>query len=289
MFMLGVAYQLGRVPVSAASIEKAIELNGAAIEMNRNAFRFGRLAAHDRAALDRIVKPAEKKAAVPTLDEVVKLRADHLTGYQDQALAERYKAQVDRIAALEKAKAPGRSGLAEAVAKGYFKLLSYKDEYEVARLYTDGRFEQSVKDNFDGAKLRYEFHLAPPLLSWWNKDKVTGHPRKMSFGAWMLPAFRVLAKGKRLRGTKLDLFGYTAERRLERQMIADYEAMLGEIERRLSPETHAAARALAGLPEEIKGFGHVKHANYEKAVKKREALLAMLRDPKPAGALKAAE
>ena len=288
MFMLGVAFQIGRVPVSATSIEKAIELNGAAVEMNRNAFRFGRLAAHDRAAVDRLVKPAQRKAAA-TLEEMVALRAEHLTGYQDAALAARYRAQVERIAALEKEKAPSRTGLAEAVAKGYFKLLSYKDEYEVARLYTDGRFEKAVGETFDGKGLRYEFHLAPPLLSWWNRDKVTGQPRKMSFGAWMLPVFRLLARGKALRGGKLDLFGYTAERRLERQMIADYEALLGEIERRLSPSTHAAARALAALPEDIKGYGHVKHANYDKAMQKREALLGMLRDPKPAGTLKAAE
>ena len=126
-------------------------------------------------------------------------------------------------------------------------------------------------------------------MSWWNRAKVTGHPRKITFGRWMLPVFRVLAKGRRWRGTKLDLFGYTAERRLERQMIADYEVLLGEIERRLAPGSHAAARALAALPEEIKGFGHVKHANYEKAKTKQATLLAMLRDPKPASTLAAAE
>ena len=287
MFMLGLAYQLGRIPVSAASIEKAIELNGAAIDMNRNAFRFGRLAAHDRAALDRLVKP-EAKAVAPTLEQMIDFRARHLEAYQDAALATRYRERIARITALEAERTPGRTGLAEAVARGYFKLLSYKDEYEVARLYTDGRFEKEVAENFDG-NLRLEFHLAPPLMSWWNRDKVTGHPRKITFGRWMLPVFRVLAKGRRWRGTKLDLFGYTAERRLERQMIADYEVLLGEIERRLAPGTHAAARALASLPEEIKGFGHVKHANYEKAKTKQATLLAMLRDPKPASTLAAAE
>ncbi len=287
MFMLGYAYQKGAVPVSAASIEEAIELNGAAVEMNRNAFRFGRLAAHDTAALERIVKPAQPKTPA-TLDEVVAVRAQHLTAYQNAALAQRYTDQVNRIKALEAEKAPGRSGLTEAVAKGYFKLLSYKDEYEVARLYTDGRFEKSVAENFDG-QLKFEFHLAPPVLSWFSKDKITGHPRKMSFGRWMLPAFRLLAKGKRLRGTALDLFGKTAERRLERQMINDYEAVVAEIERRLSPDTHRTAVALTSLPEEIKGFGHVKLTNHGKAMKKQETLLAMLRDPKPASTLKAAE
>jgi indolepyruvate ferredoxin oxidoreductase len=287
MFMLGYAYQLGAVPVSAGSIEKAIELNGAAIEMNRNAFRFGRLAAHDRAALDRLVKPKPVKAPA-TLAELVALRCEHLTGYQDQALAARYQARVDRLASLETEKASGRSGLAEAVARGYFKLLSYKDEYEVARLYTDGRFEKAVTENFDGNH-RFEFHLAPPLLSAFNRDKVTGEPRKMTFGAWMLPVFRVLAKGKSLRGGWMDLFGYTAERRLERRMIRDYEEMLDEIERRLTSDTHRVSVALASLPEEIKGFGHVKHRNYDAAMKKRDTLLAMLRDPKPGSTLKAAE
>jgi len=287
MFMLGFAYQIGAVPVSAESIEKAIELNGAAIEMNRNAFRFGRLAAHDRAALDRLVKPKAEKA-VPTLAEIAARRAEHLTAYQDEALAQRFRTRLDRFAALEADRAPGRAGLAEAVARGYFKLLSYKDEYEVARLYTDGRFETALTEQFDG-KHRLEFHLAPPLLSWINRDKVTGEPRKMTFGPWVLPVFRFLAKHKAKRGTWMDVFGYTAERRLERQMIRDYEADLDEIERRLSADNHRAAVALATLPEEIRGFGHVKHRNYEAAMKKRETLLAMLRDPKPASTLKAAE
>ncbi|MGE5511690.1 MAG: indolepyruvate ferredoxin oxidoreductase family protein [Bacteroidota bacterium] len=287
MFLLGYAYQLGFVPVSSGAIEQAIELNGAAISMNTDAFRFGRLAAHDKAALERVVKPKQAKAAA-TLADVVALRAAHLEDYQDRALAERFSSMVARFETLEKEKTPGRSGLADAVARGYFKLLSYKDEYEVARLYTDGRFEKAISENFDG-NLKLEFHLAPPLISWLNKDKATGHPRKMSFGRWMLPAFRLLAKGRRLRGTKWDLFGYTAERKLERKMIADYEAVLAEIERRLSPETHRTAVALAALPLDIKGFGHVKLANYDKAKMREATLLADLRDPKPTPALKAAE
>jgi indolepyruvate ferredoxin oxidoreductase len=280
MFMLGYAYQLGQVPVSAAAIENAIELNGAAIEMNRSAFRFGRLAAHDMKAIERIVKPRTAKVA-PTLAEIVATRVKYLTDYQDEALAKRFSDMVERFSKLEAEKVPGSSGLAEAVAWGYYKLLAYKDEYEVARLYTDGRWEQQIKDAFDGNH-KFEFHLAPPALAWFKRDKVTGHPRKISLGPWMLPVFRFLAKGKKLRGTGWDLFGMTAERKLERQMIVDYEVMLGEIERRLSKETHAAAMALARLPEEIRGFGHVKLANYEKTKRKEAALLAMLRDPKPA-------
>jgi indolepyruvate ferredoxin oxidoreductase len=287
MFLLGYAYQFGYIPVSADSIEKAIELNGAAIAMNTEAFRFGRLAAHDISTLERIVKP--KQAAAPaTLADTLAYRATHLTGYQDEALARRFKDLVRRFEALEQSKAPGRTGLGEAVARGYFKLLSYKDEYEVARLYTDGRFEKALAENFDG-KQRLEFHLAPPLLTWFNKDKVTGHPRKMSFGRWMLPVFRLLAKGKTLRGTRWDIFGYTEERKLERKMIADYEEMLAEVERRLSPETHRTAVALAALPEMVKGYGHIKLGNYEKMKMRLAVLLADLRDPKPAPSLKAAE
>ena len=291
MIMLGLAVQLGYVPVSPQSIETAIELNGAAVAMNKQAFRVGRLAAHDPAAIDKLMADSAeaKPSAPPSLADLIARRASHLVGYQDEALAERYRTRIDAIARLESDKTPGRTGLAEAAAKGYFKLLSYKDEYEVARLYTDGRFEQAVKDNFDG-ELKFEFHLAPPMMAWWNRDKVTGHPRKMSFGRWMLPVFRVLAKGKTIRGTAWDIFGRTAERRLERQMIADYETVLDEIERRLSPATHATAVQLAQLPEDIKGFGHVKLANYETAKKREANLLAMLRDPKPAApALKAAE
>ncbi|MFV0297179.1 MAG: indolepyruvate ferredoxin oxidoreductase family protein [Hyphomicrobiaceae bacterium] len=287
MFMLGFAYQLGTVPVSADSIEKAIELNGAAIEMNRNAFRFGRLAAHDRAALDRLMTPKVKPAPA-TLDDIVALRAEHLEAYQDAALAKRYRDRVARIAEAEKTKASGRTGLAEAVAKGYAKVLAYKDEYEVARLYTDGRFEKALQETFDG-DLRLEFHLSPPLLSYFNRDKMTGEPRKMSFGAWMLPVFRRLANAKSLRGGWFDVFGYSAERRRERKAIKDYEAVLDEIERHLTADAHRAAMALAILPEEVKGYGHVKHRNYEDAQKKRQTLIGMLRDPKPASALKAAE
>jgi indolepyruvate ferredoxin oxidoreductase len=282
MFLLGIAYQRGHLPVGAEAIEQAIELNGAAVDMNRQAFRLGRLAAHDRGALDRIAKPqAEAKPKAPdTLEDVVKLRMALLTDYQDSALAAKYKAKIDWIAEREKTLAPGRSGLAEAAARGYYKLLAYKDEYEVARMYTDGSFQAQVAQNFDGVR-KIEFHLAPPLLSWWRRDKQTGHPYKMTFGPWMMSVFRFLAKGRRLRGTAWDVFGYTAERKRERQMIADYEALLDRIIPKLAPETHATVTQLAGLPMEIKGFGHVKDANYEKAMARQKSLLAALDDPTP--------
>ncbi|MEO1694907.1 MAG: DUF6537 domain-containing protein, partial [Pseudomonadota bacterium] len=282
MFLLGVGYQLGRIPVPAAAIEEAIELNGAAVEMNRQAFRFGRLAAHDRSAVDRIAKTAEPEAPTQaqSLDDIIAFRIKHLTAYQDESLAARYEAKVRRFAELEREKAPGRSGLAEAIARGYHKLLAYKDEYEVARLYTDGAFDAQIASAFDGAG-KIEMHVAPPLLSRVYKDKATGHPRKIKVsGRWMLPVMRQLAKRKHLRGTKWDVFGRSAERRHERQMITDYEAVLETIGERLTPKTHATATALAGLPLDIRGFGHVKQANAVKAKEREQELLTALVDPK---------
>jgi indolepyruvate ferredoxin oxidoreductase len=234
-----------------------------------------------------MVGPTQTSAPkAQTLDDLVAYRATWLTGYQDAALAERYRARVARMAEAERSKAAGRAGLAEAVAKGYFKLLAYKDEYEVARLFTDPAFEKALGEQFE-SRGKLEFHLAPPLLA--RCDKLTGEPRKMKFGRWMLPVFRQLAKGKALRGMAWDLFGYTRERKLERQMIADYEKLLDEIAERLTPATHATAVALAGLPLDIKGFGHIKERNYGTAKSREAALLAELRNPSPTKALRAAE
>jgi indolepyruvate ferredoxin oxidoreductase len=287
MFLLGHAYQLGCVPIGAAAIEQAIELNGAAVEMSKGAFRFGRLAARDMGAIERIVGSGEKSAAtVQTLDEIVAYRAARLTDYQNAALADRYRQRVARMVELEQRKAPGQKGLAEAVARGYHKLLAYKDEYEVARLYASPDFEKALSEQFE-ARGKLEFHLAPPLLA--SRDKITGEPRKMKFGRWMLPVFRLLAKGKGLRGTAWDVFGYTKERKLERQMIADYEALLDEIAERLSPATHKTVVALASLALDIRGFGHIKERNYQAAKAREKALLAELRNPSPPTVLKAAE
>jgi indolepyruvate ferredoxin oxidoreductase len=287
IFLLGYAYQLGHVPIGAAAIEQAIELNGAAVEMSKAAFRFGRLAAHDMRTVERLMGAGTAAASprMQTVEGIVAARAVRLTDYQDAALAERYRARVAAIAEAERTKVPGRSGLAEAVARGYYKLLAYKDEYEVARLFTDPAFERALSDQFE-ARGKLQFHLAPPLLA--RRDKRTGEPRKMAFGRWMLPVFRLLAKGKRLRGTAWDVFGRTQERKLERQMIADYEKLVDELIERLSPTTHARAVALATLPLEIKGFGHIKERNYKAAMAREAALLAELRNPSPT-ALKAAE
>ncbi|MGI9479060.1 MAG: indolepyruvate ferredoxin oxidoreductase family protein [Hyphomicrobiaceae bacterium] len=283
MFLLGFAYQKGLVPIGADAVEEAIKLNGAAVEMNQRAFRFGRLAAHDAAALDRIAKPGPKPGQTPsieTLDEIVERRARLLVDYQDAALAERYRAKVAWAKSLEDERTPGRKGFAEAIARSYYKLLAYKDEYEVARLFTDGAFDAAVNANFDGVR-RIEYHLAPPLLAYFWKDKTTGHPRKIKLGGWMTPVFRLLAKGKKLRGSGWDIFGRTAERRREREMIAEFEQLLDQIAPKLSTATHATATVLAGLPMDVRGFGHVKLDNDKKVAVRRAELLRELEAPSP--------
>jgi indolepyruvate ferredoxin oxidoreductase len=284
MLLLGLAWQLGHVPIPAAAIEDAIGLNGAQVETNRQAFRFGRLAAHDLNSLERqLLSPRHEAApAPPTLEEIVKKRAAHLVAYQDGALAQRYHAAVERIAAIERERVPGSTRLAEAVAKAYHKVLACKDEYEVARLYTDGEFARQIAEQFDGVS-SIDVHLAPPLLAWMHRDKLTGHPRKVKLPGWLvLPLFRALAPMRRLRGTPFDVFGYTAERRRERAMIADYERTLDEICAHLAPAAYDAAVALAELPLEVKGFGHVKQAGHAKAQQKEAQLLQQLRTPAPA-------
>jgi indolepyruvate ferredoxin oxidoreductase len=290
MFLVGYAYQLGAIPMSATAIERAIELNGEAVAMNRAAFHWGRRAVMDRAAVEALAQPANAKRDAEHLsesfDEMVERRAKFLTNYQNAAYARQYRVLVDRAKAAEATRAPGKCGFADAVARYLFKLMAYKDEYEVARLYTDGSFEKQVKAEFAGDNLRFEFHLSPPLLA--RRDKTTGLPRKMSFGPWLLPAFRLLAKMKFLRGTALDPFGYSVERRTERKLIEDYEAMLEEVFANLTPENHHLAVGLAAIPEKIRGFGHVKQRHLVTAKAEEAALLEQFRAGAPV-LLKAAE
>ncbi|MBV8753877.1 MAG: indolepyruvate ferredoxin oxidoreductase family protein, partial [Hyphomicrobiales bacterium] len=291
IFLVGYAYQLGALPLSAAAIEQAIELNGEAVPMNLAAFRWGRRAAVDAAAVEALIAaragtpPADRRLS-QSLDETIARRVEFLTAYQDAAYAARYRDLVARVQAAEAAKAPGKNGLAEAVARYLFKLMAYKDEYEVARLYSDGAFLKQVKSTFDGEDLRFEFHLAPPLIA--RKDPVTGVAKKMSFGPWMMPAYRMLARLRFLRGTALDPFGYTVERRTERKLVADYETMLDEVLAALSPDNHHLAVGLASIPEKIRGFGHVKARHLTAAKAEEAALLEQFRAG-PAPALKAAE
>jgi indolepyruvate ferredoxin oxidoreductase len=288
MVMVGYCYQIGALPLSAAAIEKAIELNGEDVAANVAAFRWGRRAAADPAAVEALAKPKEIDEArelSQSFAEMVGRRVAYLTAYQNAAYAARYRILVEQAKAAEAARAPGKCGLAEAVARYLFKLMAYKDEYEVARLYSDGAFAKQVKAAFDG-DLKFEFHLAPPLFA--RRDKETGLPRKMTFGPWMMGAFGWLARFKFLRGTALDPFGYSAERKTERKLIADYEAMLAEALARLNAENHHVAVGLAVIPEKIRGFGHVKQRHLIAAKADEAALLEQLRAG-PAPLLKAAE
>jgi indolepyruvate ferredoxin oxidoreductase len=292
MFMLGQAWQLGTVPLSREALVKAIELNGEAVAMNLQAFELGRRAAHDPDALAQML--ARTRAATPArrlsqnLEETVARRVAWLTAYQNTAYGARYRHLVSRARTREAALAPGQTAFSEAVARNLFKLMAYKDEYEVARLYSDGAFRRQLAASFepegsDGRKLRLEFHLAPPLLA--QRDPSTGLPRKMSFGPWMMGAFSMLAKFKSLRGTAFDVFGYSQERRTERRLIAEYEALLSELLTRLSPENHALCVALAAIPEKIRGFGHVKERHLKAAKAEEAALLAQLRAGLPTATL----
>ncbi|MGF1626518.1 MAG: indolepyruvate ferredoxin oxidoreductase family protein [Alphaproteobacteria bacterium] len=276
LFMLGYAWQKGTVPVGEAALMQAIELNKVAVDANKRAFLWGRRAAVDMAAVEALSRPAKAEPAAPaTLDDLVARRVEFLTGYQNAAYAARYQALVDRAAQAEKAKAPGMTGFAEAVARYYFKLLAYKDEYEVGRLHSDRTFLARIQEQFEGDyKLKY--HLAPPLLA--KTDPVTGHPRKKTYGPWMLRAFRLLARLRRLRGTPFDVFGYSEERRTERRLIAEYEAVVAELIDRLSHDSHPLVVEIARLPEQIRGYGHVKERHRLAAKAKEADLLATLRN-----------
>jgi indolepyruvate ferredoxin oxidoreductase len=290
LFMLGYAYQKGLVPVSAAAIDRAIELNAVAVAFNRSAFAWGRHAALDLGLVEARAVPQD---ALPdshrlsqTLDERVARRIEFLTRYQNAAYAERYAAHVRRVREAEASRVGASTALTEAAAQALFKAMAYKDEYEVARLYTDGDFLRRVADQFEGP-YELHFHLAPPLLA--DRDPATGHLKKRVYGPWMLAGFRALAALRGLRGTAFDPFGRTAERRAERHLIVEYEAVLDEISRTLSPQNHGVAVELARLPLEIRGFGHVKETNRQSVRANEAELLARFRAPSPRPALAAAE
>ncbi len=325
LFMLGYAWQRGLVPLSYESLMRAVELNGAAVEMNKTAFAWGRLAAvdpdavYEAAGLVRnaptaaeaaprelpVLPPGEWESSewgatsapkpqrdedelrhVPahagtdgfaflplddlrlsrSLDEVVSRRVDFLTEYQNPAYAKRYADFVAKVRSAERAKAPGSTNLSEAVARYFFKLMAYKDEYEVARLYTSGEFRRRIEQQFDG-DYKLHFHLAPPLLA---KKNAKGELVKREYGPWVFTAFKVLSKLRGLRGTALDVFGYTTERKSERALIDDYERTIGGLLDRLDGGNVDLAIEIASIPEHIRGYGHVKEAHLHKA-KAREA------------------
>jgi indolepyruvate ferredoxin oxidoreductase len=281
LFMLGYAWQKGLIPLSAEAIERAVELNGVSVEFNKTSFLWGRRAAVDPDAVKNAARPPAKQDGdrdlSKTLLDVIERRAAQLVEYQDHAYAERYLGIVERVRRIEADRTPGRTGLTEAVARALYKLMAYKDEYEVARLYTDGRFEARLAELFEG-DYRLEFHLAPPLLA--DKDS-HGHLKKRQYGAFMLKAFKLLARFKSLRGTFFDVFGRTAERRTERRMIGEYIAVTEEIIQRLTHDNYATAVELAKIPERIRGYGHIKEAAIASAKKAEAQLLAALRAPAP--------
>ncbi|MEP7068573.1 MAG: indolepyruvate ferredoxin oxidoreductase family protein, partial [Usitatibacter sp.] len=287
MFMVGYAWQKGLVPIGEAAILQAIELNGAAVESNKKAFEWGRRAAVDVASVRRAATPPEARPESQRLsqglEETISRRRAFLAAYQDEAYAKRYEEFVARVRAAESAKAPGATVLTSVVARYLFKLMAYKDEYEVARLYTDTDFLKRVAGQFEG-DYRLKLHLAPPL--WAKNDPVTGEPRKREFGAWMLGAMRVLAKLKFLRGTALDVFGYSTERRGERALIAEYERTVAELLEKLDAGRVELAAEIASIPEFVRGYGPVKERHLKDAKAREAQLLAQWRDPSDASRLK---
>ena len=274
LLMVGFAWQKGLIPLSHEAIERAIAVNGVAVELNQRAFLWGRRTAHDQAAVEKIAGREVSTPPAAILDEIIERRVEFLTGYQDAAYAERYRARVEGMREIEARRVPGHQDLATAVARSLFKLMAYKDEYEVARLYTDGAFEAQLSREFASWE-RLEVHLAPPIMA--RRDPVSGHLKKRRFGPWMLKAFALLARFKRLRGTPLDPFGYTAERRMERRLISAYEALLDELATGLRSDNHGLAVELAGLPQRIRGFGHIKEANIRTIEPMRSELLMAFR------------
>ena len=333
LFILGYAWQQGLVPLSFDSLMRAIELNGAAVAMNQQAFAWGRLAAVDPQAVQQAaglvrnrhtdtestpgplhpLPPGEwegnewgataaprntgderelrglpshggEVAFLPlddarlsrSLDEMIERRAAFLLDYQDAAYANRYRGLVERVRAAEAERIGGSTALTETVARYLFKLMAYKDEYEVARLYTSGDFQRRLQQQFEG-DYQLRFHLAPPLFA--KKDE-HGRLLKKEYGPWMFKAFGLLARLKFLRGGRFDVFGRTAERRMERTLISDYEATVQVLLEGLDDDRLALAVEIASIPEHIRGFGHVKEAHVENAKAREATLLAQWRNPK---------
>jgi len=271
LLLVGYAWQRGLIPLSLASIDRAIELNGRAVQMNQMAFRLGRLCAQDPAAVQALLpkahvsSPLGHRVASGSLDEIVARRVDFLSRYQDARYADQYRSFVDQVCLRERSGVGAEGRLSEAVARYLFKLMAYKDEYEVARLYSDGTFRQQLAETFDGSG-KLTFHLSPPFLG--SRDPNTGEPAKRPFGPWVLRVFTLIACLKGLRGTVFDPFGYGAERRSERALISEYRRRVETALERLAPGNLATAIAIAEVPEDIRGFGHIKQRSLEAARKK---------------------
>jgi indolepyruvate ferredoxin oxidoreductase len=301
-FLMGYAWQKGWLPLRRESIIRAFELNAVSVKSNQDAFEWGRRYAHDALAVKREVVPSQvisilrnKVVTTEALNALIESRAEILVKYQNLDYAARYRKLVDEIkqaelrriasvkagASLSKTANPVGTqsspwGLTEAVARNYFKLLAYKDEYEVARLHCDPAFRSRIAEQFEG-DYTLRFHLAPPILS--RTDPKTGKPRKIRFGAWMMRGFHVLAAMKGLRGTVFDVFGYTRERRQERALIAQYEQCLEQIVKHLDESNYSLALELAKVPDEVRGYGHVKEPAIKKARSQLTQLLTQIENP----------
>ena len=265
IFLAGFAFQKGLIPISSNAIYEAIHLNGISIKENEKAFNLGRLKAH---APQLVQFKPETKKILSNLDEIIQDRSSYLSEYQNQYLAAQYQSRIERFAKHNKPE------LTKALAINYCKVLAYKDEYEVARLYSDPEFKQSLAQQFEG-DYKLTFHLSPPVIA--PIDKHSGLPRKITFGAWMLPAFNLLAKLKILRGTSLDPFGYTQDRKTERQLILRYENIIDQCEKWISEDNHQIALELLELPQKIRGYGYIKHENARLAQIEEEHLLTRLK------------
>ncbi len=271
--ILGYAWQKGWVPLGYEALMRAMELNDVAVALNQAAFAWGRQCAHDWAAVQAALAPAQvvQFHKPQGVDEVIERRAAFLTNYQNAAYAASYLSTLERVRAAEAAL--HKTSLTEAVARNLFKLMAYKDEYEVARLHTDKTFLQRIEKTFEG-EYTLNYHLAPPLIA---KANAKGELQKQKFGPAMLSAFKVLKHLKVLRGTPLDIFGYSEERRTERALIGEYRATLDTVLQGLTPENHPLALELARVPEQIKGFGHVKARNLSAVRSKWDSLLVQWR------------
>jgi indolepyruvate ferredoxin oxidoreductase len=276
IMMIGFACQKGLIPLAPETIERAIELNAVAVPANKRAFNWGRKFASDPSEIDAILDKLRPISKEPdTLEEIINKRADFLKNYQDAKYAQSYRDFISKVEIAESKLGKSRD-LTNAVARNLFKLMSYKDEYEVARLYTNGEFEKQISETFDG-DFKLNYHLAPPIVGFGKKPN--GRPRKRAFGPWMMKSFRLLAKYKHLRGTKLDIFGYSAERKMERALIEDYKTTIIGLLGSLNESNRHFASAIARVPDDIRGFGPVKEAAFKKAEAKKQDLLAQFAKP----------
>ncbi len=279
LFMLGFAVQKGYLPLGEKSLERAIELNGVAVEMNKNAFAWGRIAAHSPEQIWSLIgddAKVEEAATAPDLGEIIEKRVGFLTEYQNAAYAKRYRQLVDKVQKAETSVPGHGNALSEAVARYYFKLMSYKDEYEVARLYAQTDFLSSIERQFEG-EVKISFQLAPPLFA--AIDAETGRAVKKSYGPWMGKAFGILARLKGLRGSFADPFGYSPERKAERALIEKYEATLSAVVAQLNAGNHATAVEIASIPEHIRGYGLVKTQSIKSAQTRQQELLEYFHTP----------